>query len=55
MSTTTPPAYPDPGSAIPGQPGYVVAACRHRVAQSEWRAGWRTCERCPAPSEQEKT
>jgi excisionase family DNA binding protein len=41
-------AYPAPGSDIPGQPGYVVAVCGHRVAGSEWRAGFRACERCPA-------
>jgi hypothetical protein len=41
------PRYPNPGSEIPGQPGYVVGTCRHRVAGSEWRAGFRTCERCP--------
>lgn len=39
--------YPDPGSAIPGQPGYVVGRCEHRVARSEWAAGLRVCERCP--------
>lgn len=32
------PAYPAPGSAIPGQPGYVVGDCGHRVAASEYRA-----------------
>lgn len=40
------PVYPEPGSAIPDQPGFVVGECRHRVARSEWRAGFRTCERC---------
>lgn len=40
--------YPSPGSEIPGQPGLVVATCGHRVAGSEWRAGFGTCERCPA-------
>jgi hypothetical protein len=44
------PAYPAPGSTIPDQPGYVVGKCEHRVAKSEWRAGFRTCERCPEPS-----
>lgn len=39
--------YPVPGSEIPDQPAYVVGNCGHRVARSEWRAGWRTCERCP--------
>lgn len=42
------PAYPEPGSAIPEQPGYVVGHCGHRVAGSEWRVGFRVCERCPA-------
>lgn len=41
-----PPAYPAPGSDIPDQPGYVVGRCGHRLAASEWRAGFRTCERC---------
>jgi len=40
--------YPKPGSTIPDQPGYVVGVCEHRVARSEWLAGCRTCERCPA-------
>lgn len=40
------PAYPQPGSIIPGQPGYVVGGCGHRVARSEWRAGLLNCERC---------
>lgn len=38
--------YPAPGSEIPDQPGYVVGTCGHRLAASEWRAGFRTCERC---------
>lgn len=42
------PVYPAPGSRIPDMPGYVVATCGHRVAGSEWRAGFRTCERCPS-------
>jgi len=46
------PEYPAPGSDIPaeknfGMTGYVVGECGHRVAGSEWRAGFRTCERCP--------
>lgn len=41
------PVYPEPGSNIPGQPGYVVGTCGHRVAGSEWKAGFRTCEHCP--------
>jgi len=43
--------YPEPGSGIPDQPGYVVGKCGHRVAASEWRAGFRVCERCPYPVE----
>lgn len=27
-------------------PGYVVGRCGHRVAQSEWEAGFDVCERC---------
>jgi hypothetical protein len=27
-------------------PGFVAGWCEHRVAWSEWRAGYRTCERC---------
>lgn len=27
-------------------PGYMAGRCGHRVAQSEWRAGFRVCERC---------
>ncbi len=27
-------------------PGYVAGYCGHRVAESEWRAGFRVCERC---------
>lgn len=42
-------AYPEPGSDIPDQPGYVVGRCGHRVAGSEWRSGFRVCERCPYP------
>ncbi|MFC9973628.1 hypothetical protein ACFVH6_22305 [Spirillospora sp. NPDC127200] len=43
-----PPVFPEPGSVIPDQPGFRVGECGHRVAGSEWRAGYRTCERCPA-------
>lgn len=43
----TTPVYPAPGSDIPDQPGFVVGECGHRLAGSEWRAGFRTCERCP--------
>jgi hypothetical protein len=42
-----------PGDPIPpertgGMEGFVVGECGHRVARSEWDAGFRTCERCPA-------
>lgn len=45
------PAYPAHGAIIPpeqnfGQKGYVVGTCGHRVAGSEWMAGFRNCERC---------
>lgn len=43
--------YPAPGSPIPDQPGFVVGVCKHRVAASEWRAGFRTCERCPGDAQ----
>lgn len=29
-------------------PGYVRGRCEHRVARSEWRAGFRVCEGCPS-------
>lgn len=29
--------------------GFVVGECGHRVAGSEWRAGFRVCERCQSP------
>jgi excisionase family DNA binding protein len=28
------------------RPGFVVGTCRHAVAESEWRAGFKKCERC---------
>ena len=28
--------------------GFVVGHCGHRVAATEWNAGYRYCERCPA-------
>jgi hypothetical protein len=45
------PIYPQPGAPIPlelngGMAGFVVGECQHRVAESEWRAGFRKCERC---------
>jgi hypothetical protein len=44
------PVYPQPGAPIPlelngGMAGFVVGECGHRVAESEWRAGFRNCER----------
>jgi hypothetical protein len=47
------PVYLEVGSEIPDQPGYVVGSCGHRVAVSEWRAGFRTCERCPSGDPQD--
>ena len=40
-----------PGDPIPpeqtgGMAGFVVGECGHRLAGSEWRAGFRNCERC---------
>lgn len=40
-----------PGDPIPpeqngGQAGYVAGECGHRVAGTEWAAGFRNCERC---------
>jgi hypothetical protein len=32
------------------RPGMVAGLCGHAVAPSDWRAGLRTCERCPAIS-----
>lgn len=50
---STPPAGGGlkPGDPIPpertgGMKGFVVGECGHRVAGSEWRAGFRNCERC---------
>jgi len=45
------PVYPQPGAPIPlelngGMAGYVVGKCRHRMFESDWRAGCRNCERC---------
>ena len=44
------PVYPQPGSPIPlelngGMDGFVVGECGHRMYASEWRAGFRKCER----------
>lgn len=35
-----------PGTPFPGRPGYVTGTCGHAVALSEWRCGFRNCERC---------
>lgn len=32
-------------------PGYIAGRCGHRVAGSEWRAGFRVCERCPSSAD----
>lgn len=45
------PAELRPGDPIPpeqtgGMSGFVVGECGHRVAEIEWRAGLRNCERC---------
>jgi hypothetical protein len=37
---------PIPPGQNGGMDGYVVGECGHRVAGSEWRAGFRKCERC---------
>lgn len=29
--------------------GFVVGHCGHRVARSEWAAGYRLCEHCAEP------
>jgi hypothetical protein len=35
------------GKGFPGcEDGYVTGLCGHRVARSEWAAGFRKCERC---------
>lgn len=34
----------NPGTGVVA--GYVVGQCRHRVAESEWAAGFVKCERC---------
>lgn len=37
----------NPGSGV--VPGYMAGWCGHRVAATEWAAGFRVCERCPDP------
>lgn len=45
--TATWKGQPEPFNAGDGPvPGYVAGACGHRVAESEWKAGFRNCERC---------
>lgn len=38
-----------PGTPFPGRPGYLTGFCGHAVAGTEWRAGFRTCERHTGP------
>ncbi|MDA8320416.1 MAG: hypothetical protein M0030_11495 [Actinomycetota bacterium] len=38
-----------PGTPFPGRPSCLTGFCGHAVAGSEWRAGFRTCERCTGP------
>jgi len=40
------PGEPFVSEAFGPREGYVVGTCRHAVAQSEWNAGFRKCERC---------
>lgn len=40
------PGEPFVSEAFGPREGYVVGECRHAVAQSEWNAGLRKCERC---------
>lgn len=44
------PGDPIPAAWTGGMAGFVVAKCGHRIAGSEWRAGFRVCERCPPDS-----
>ena len=44
--TTVEPGDPIPPEHTGGMTGFVVGECGHRVAGSEWRAGFRNCERC---------
>lgn len=48
MTVTVLGAEPFPvGEPFPGsEEGYVTGLCAHRVARSEWAAGFRTCEHC---------
>lgn len=40
------PGDPFVSEAFGPREGYVVGECAHAVAQSEWNAGFRKCERC---------
>ena len=61
MSTPVLDANGDPVLVFPGteindayrlfMSGRVPAACGHYIAQSEARAGFTSCERCPTPPE----
>lgn len=48
MTVTVLGAEPFPvGEPFPGsEEGYVTGLCAHRVARSEWAAGFRVCEHC---------
>lgn len=47
MTVTVLGAEPLPvGEPFPGREGFVTGQCGHAVAGSEWRAGFRNCERC---------
>jgi hypothetical protein len=49
FTPTSPTDMPVPFDAGHGpRDGYVVGACLHAMAESEWAAGFRTCERCQA-------
>lgn len=34
------------GHPFPGRPGYITGLDGHAVAGSEWKVGYRICERC---------
>jgi hypothetical protein len=43
---TLSPGDPIPPERTGGMTGFVAGNCGHRVAASEWGAGFRNCERC---------
>lgn len=45
-NVTFTPGEPFVSEAFGPREGYVVGTCRHAVAQSEWNAGFKKCERC---------